>query len=98
MSSSPIGLTAPDQLTREHYENRSANKDSHAIDRAGKSECPWEHRALYQKSAVDEDLPRCCGPSGNDRQHGDARTGIFVDAIERQRPKMRRRPQENNEK
>ena len=83
--------------TRERNEDRSADGGSRAIDRAGKAERPGQHRNRHAKNAIDEDLPRRCGPSGNDRQHGNARARIFVGAIERQRPEMRRRPQEDDQ-
>src|ERR1700722_11734373 len=40
---------------------------------------------------------RSCIPPGDDRQHRDPRTGIFVATIERKRPEMRWRPQEDDQ-
>src|SRR6266540_5186238 len=97
MSSLPVGLTAPAQLEREHNENGSADRRCDAIDRAGKADYPRKQRNRSQENAIDEDLPRRCGPSSHHRQHGDARVGILVGTIERERPEMGWCPQEDNE-
>jgi len=69
----------------------------HAVDGAGQPEPPWQQRNRNQEDAVDEDVPGRRGSSGNDRQHGDAGTGIVVGAIECEGPEMRRRPQEDDQ-
>jgi hypothetical protein len=68
----------------EHNEDRPANNGDRRLDCADKAECPRQQRNRNQVHAVHEDLPRCGALSGNDRQHGDAGTGIFVATIERQ--------------
>src|SRR5215475_10542538 len=87
-----IGLAAPDQSQCERNERRSADGGGHAIACAGKSKRPWQQRNREQYYAVDQDLSFGRGAAGHDRQHGDTGTGVFVSAIERQRPEMRWRP------
>ena len=75
-------LTAMLDEEGKRNKERSADNGGRAIDCTRKAKDPWQHRDRHQKNAVDEDLSRCGGPSGNNRQHGDARTGIFVGTIE----------------
>jgi hypothetical protein len=65
MRGAPIGSAAPAQLQREHDEDRSTDNGSHAIDRTGEPERPWQDRNRHQKKAIDEDLPRRFSPSGS---------------------------------
>src|SRR4051794_12036570 len=97
MRSLPVVLTAPAQLEREHNENGSADRRCDAIDRAGKADYPGKQRNRSQESAVDKDLACCCGPSRDDRQHGDARACILLSAIERECPEVGWRPQEDDQ-
>src|SRR5215813_15346742 len=87
-----IGLAAPGQLHGEYDERRSAHGGGRAIDCAGEAERPRQQRNGDQHNAVDEYLSCGFDPAGNHGEHGDAGTGIFIAAIERQRPEMRRRP------
>src|SRR5215467_3854637 len=89
-----ISSAAPDQFQRERNERRSANCSGCAIDRAGKSKRPRQQRNRKQHYGVDQDLSFGFSAAGHHRQHGDTDAGIFVSAIERQRPEMRWRPQE----
>ena len=95
MSGSPVSLTAPVQLQGQHNEDCSADNGGSAVKGAGKAEYPRQQRDRHQKDAAD--LLHCCRPSGNDREHGHACTRIFVATIERQRPEMGRRPQEDDQ-
>src|SRR5580658_4297084 len=94
---SPISPATPAQLGRQHDEDRSADDGGRTIDRPGEPENEREHGRRDQKRAVDQDLPRCRNAPADNGQHRHARVGIVVDARKRQRPKVRRRPQENDQ-
>src|SRR4029077_17972785 len=98
MRSAPISRNASVQLNREHKQKRAADCDGCAIEATCEPEPPRQLRSQNQETAVDQDLPRRSSPSRNDRQHRDAGADVIVGAIERERPKMGRRPEENNEK
>ena len=87
MSRATIGAAAPAQLNCEQKEKRAADRDDHAIDRARKPERPGQLRSENKEAAVDQDLPRRRSSSRNNRQHGNAGTGIVIAAIERESPK-----------
>src|SRR5262245_6609121 len=97
MGRPPISLVAPGQSQREHNERRSTDGGGRAIDRAGKTERARQQRNREQQDAVNQDLPPGLGSAAHHRQHGDTGAGIIVDTIERQRPEMRRRPQEHDQ-
>src|SRR5262245_13490210 len=92
-----FALAAPGQLQGEYDKRRTAHGGGRAVDCAGEAERPWQQRNGDQHNAVDEDLSCGFDPAGNHGKHGDAGTGIFVGAIERQRPEMRRRPKEHDQ-
>jgi hypothetical protein len=96
VSRATIGSGAHVQLQCEQEEQCAADPDGRAIDRACKSERPGELRSQNKEAAVDQNLPRCCSPSCDDRQHGDAGPGIVIGAVERERPKMGWCPKEDN--
>ena len=96
MGGEAIGPTLV-QLVCEQKEKRAADRGDHAIDRAGEPERPEQLRSKNEEAAVDQDLPRCCSPSRDDRQHRDAGSRVIVTAIERESPEMRRGPKEDNE-
>src|SRR5712672_144670 len=97
VSRPPVERAGPAQSQREPDEERSTRDGGHAVDGAGQPEPPWQQRNRNQEDAVDKDVPGRRGSSGNDRQHGDAGTGIVVGAIECEGPEMRRRPQEDDQ-
>src|SRR5580692_11884891 len=92
-----IDTTASAQLNRKRDKDRSGDACDRAVSSSGKAEHPGQYRNRQQKKTVDQDLLRGCTPAGNDRQHGDAGTGIFVDARERERPEVSWRPQKDNQ-
>src|SRR6516165_7675516 len=96
MGGEAIGPTLV-QLVCEQKEKRAADRSDHAIDRACKPERAGQLRSKNEEAAVDQDLPRCCSPSRNNRQHRNAGAGIIIAAIECERPEMGRCPQEDDE-
>src|SRR5258706_11208190 len=97
LSSAAIGSSASVELTCEQKEKRPADRGDRAIDGPCKSEHPGQLRGQNQEAAVDQDLPRCCSPSRDNRQHRHASTRVVVGTIERESPEMGRRPKEDNE-
>src|SRR5262249_60890433 len=87
----------PAQSQRGPEEERAGREGGDAVDGAGEAERPRQQRNRRQEDAVDEDLARRCGSPGDNRQHGDAGTGILVGAVERERPEVRRRPQKDDQ-
>ena len=55
------------------------------------------HRHRREQHGVKQDLQAREPAAVGHRQHRDAGAGVFLLAIERQRPEMRRRPQKNNQ-
>ena len=53
--------------------------------------------AIASRHRIDEHLALGRGQAGGDGQHRDAGAGVIVAAVERQRPGMGRRPQEDDE-
>src|SRR5215475_2932897 len=97
VSVATIGSSAFVQLKCEQEEKSTADCGDRAIDRACKPELPGQLRSENKQAAVDQDLPRRCSPSRDDRQHGDAGTGIIIAAIERESPEMGWCPKEDDE-
>src|SRR5262245_2241994 len=92
-----FALAAPGQLQGEYDKRRTAHGGGRAIDCAGEAERPRQQRNGKQRNAVDEDLSCGFDSAGNHGKHRDAGTGIFVGAIKRERPEMRRRPKEHDQ-
>src|SRR5258707_4385052 len=84
-------------MTREQKEKRPADGGDRAIRRACKPQYPGQLRGQNREAAVDQDLPRCCSASRDNRQHRYACTRVVVGTIKRESPEMRRRPKEDNE-
>src|SRR5258707_7351302 len=97
LSSAAIGPSASVELTCEQKEKRPADRDRRAIDGPCKSEHPGQLRGQNQEAAVDQYLPRCSSPSRDNRQHGDAGSGIIISTIYRARPEQELLPKEDNE-
>jgi hypothetical protein len=89
------GSGAHVQLQREQKEQSPTDRDGRAINRACKSEPPRQLRSQSKEAAVDQDLLRCCSPSCDNRQPGDAGPGIVIGAVEREGPEMGRCPKED---
>src|ERR1700733_1389280 len=84
--------------TRKQKETRAAYSGDRAICRTDETKRPRRARSENQENAIDQDLPRCCGAPGDNRQHRYACTRIVTSAIERESPEVRWRPKEDNEK
>src|SRR5215468_7055583 len=97
VSGATISYNALVQLKCEQEEKYAADCGDRAIDHACKPELPGQLRSENKQAAVDQYLPRCCSPSRDDRQHGDAGTGIIIAAIERESPEMGWCPKEDND-
>src|SRR5262249_53930661 len=96
LSRATVHLDTPLELECEQKKNRAADRCDHAIDRACKPECPGQLRSENKEAAVDQDLPRRCGASRNNRQHGNTGAGILISAMERESPERGRRPEEDD--
>src|ERR1700733_13250351 len=96
MRYAPITLATSVELYRERNKSRPAHHRDRTIYAAGKAKHPRQGRSRNQKNAVDQDLAFRSCLSGNDRQHGHTRPGIFLHAIERERPEVRWRPEEDD--
>src|SRR6516164_6318019 len=73
-----VSSNAVVQLNCEQKEKRAADGGDRAIDRARKPERPGQLRRESKEAAVDQDLPRRRSSSRNNRQHGNAGTGIVI--------------------
>src|SRR5258708_12351094 len=81
LSSAAIGPSASVELTCEQKEKRPADRDGRALDGPCKSEHPGQLRGQNQEAAVDQDLPRCCSPSRDNRQHGNTAPALLIATI-----------------
>src|SRR5262249_56120700 len=66
----PIRPLTSVQLESERDEGRSTGRGDGAKERAGKAQGARQQRNWQEKDTVDQDLPCCCGHSGNRPPHG----------------------------
>src|SRR6266702_3526699 len=88
--------TAP-PARRAIWQWRSSGRGGHAVQRPGIAEQPRCNADRRQHQRVAQNLAPRFGRAGHNRKHRHASAGVIVRAIKRQRPEMRRRPQEDDQ-
>src|ERR1700675_3754700 len=81
---------------RDHH--RACQERRHAIDRLSIAEKPRCRTHKRERYGIEQNLPPGFMRARNHWQHRHSGTRIVVDAGERQRPEVRRRPEEHDEK
>ena len=79
-------------------EIQAKQRSNPAIDRAGKADQPGRHAKRRQRQRIDQDLLAGFTCAGGHGQHGHASLGVILMRPKRQRPEMRRRPDEDDGK
>src|SRR5262245_24821482 len=91
-----LALAAHPPGERDH--SRAGHDCRHPVEHMRVAEKPRRGADRYEHRGIEQNLPSRLLHSRNNRQHRDAGSGIVVGANERQRPEMRRRPEEDDEK
>src|SRR5256714_6394331 len=84
-------------LPRKHDHQCPTGERGHPIESMCIAEKPWRGADRHEDEGITQDLPPCFLCSSNYGEHRKSSTDIVVDANERQRPEMRRCPEEDNE-
>src|SRR6185312_16673116 len=95
----PLGvgpLGARQQPPGERQEGCAADRRDRQVDRAAEAGGGRRQRQRDQDQAVDEDLPAGGGLPRGDRQHRHAGALVVLAGGQRQRPEVRRRPEEDD--
>ena len=77
-------------------EIQTEQRGNPAIDRPGKADQPGRHPKRRQRQRIDQDLFAGFARAGGHGQHGYAGLGVILMRPKRQRPEMRRRPDEDD--
>src|SRR5262249_55816069 len=82
---------------REHDHQRAGCDRGQTIDCLGIAEKPGRRADRREHHGITHNLPPCFLCPSNDREHGNASASVVLGANERQRPKMWRSPEEDDE-
>ena len=83
--------------TGEPAEGGARRQRGGEVQPAGHAGGPGQQRGRQQRPAVQHDLQAGVALAVGDRQHRHAGLGVLVDAAQRQRPEVRRRPHEDDQ-
>src|SRR5262249_41645155 len=82
---------------RKDEEHRAYEESGGSIDHAAEAEEEGRGAERHEDQRIDQNLAARFGLARDDRQHGHAGLRIVLRFDERERPEMRRRPEEDNE-
>ena len=92
-----LAVTLPAHAPSERDHQRAGEERAHAVDYLGIAEKPRRRANRHETDGIEQYLPPRFLRPGNHRKHRNPSAGVVVDANERQRPEMWRRPEEDDE-